>query len=422
MWASVTPTRPTPMITKCAMPLSLGHPGRGRTGRGGQSVRDGLPWGAVQSIRRALRRALVGKPVHNERFGDAVLPKRTALPVFSADASPRWPTPPTRSSSPSRSRGPPPWRSRRGSGLARGGGAHRGVAAYRQNVRAYPSGGGDYEMRRRTSASAPGWGWRGPAGRLRPHGGGVDRHGCPVHRHRAPRAAGRGRCSPSASSSCRAAQPARCPGVGPRHCGARLLLHGVDRRDRRRGRRPWLTGSLRTAERPPTTLSLSPASTGARRARGRLPGAARLLLGAAALTGVEAIATASPRSASPARNAAATLAAARAASRLHARRGARAGATHRGRSSGTRRRSCISTAPPARTSAGPGDRAVAKTVFGGFPSIFDRRAAVGRADLCSPPTPRSPASPCWRPSWPGTASCPGSCTPGATGSRSPTAS
>jgi hypothetical protein len=49
-------------------------------------VRDGLPWGAVQSIPRALRRALVGKPIHNERFSDAVLPKRTALPVFSADA------------------------------------------------------------------------------------------------------------------------------------------------------------------------------------------------------------------------------------------------------------------------------------------------------------------------------------------------
>ena len=40
----------------------------------------------MQSIARAVRRALVGKPFHDERFTDAVLPKRTALPVFSADA------------------------------------------------------------------------------------------------------------------------------------------------------------------------------------------------------------------------------------------------------------------------------------------------------------------------------------------------
>ena len=109
-------------------------------------MRDGLPWGAVQSIPRALRRALVGKPIHNERFSDAVLPKRTALPVFSADALSSVAYAPdeiilTLALAGTTAVAVSPW-----VGLAVLVVLTVVITAYRQNVRAYPSGGGDYEI------------------------------------------------------------------------------------------------------------------------------------------------------------------------------------------------------------------------------------------------------------------------------------
>ncbi|MFW6187654.1 MAG: APC family permease, partial [Actinomycetota bacterium] len=100
----------------------------------------------MQSIPRALRRAVVGKPLSNERLDDAVLPKRTALPVFSADALSSVAYAPdeiilTLALAGTTAVAVSPW-----VGLAVLVVLAVVLAAYRQNVRAYPSGGGDYEI------------------------------------------------------------------------------------------------------------------------------------------------------------------------------------------------------------------------------------------------------------------------------------
>ena len=93
-----------------------------------------------------VKRLLVGRPVHNERLGHTLLPKKIALPVFASDAlsSVAYATQEILLV------------------LAAGGLAFMAytpwialavgllmlvvVASYRQNVHAYPSGGGDYEV------------------------------------------------------------------------------------------------------------------------------------------------------------------------------------------------------------------------------------------------------------------------------------
>jgi amino acid transporter len=95
---------------------------------------------------QAAKRLLVGRPVQSERLGHTLLPKKIALPVFASDAlsSVAYATQEILLV------------------LAAGGLAVIGyapwvavavallilvvVASYRQNVHAYPSGGGDYEV------------------------------------------------------------------------------------------------------------------------------------------------------------------------------------------------------------------------------------------------------------------------------------
>ena len=100
----------------------------------------------MQSIPRALRRAVVGKPLSNERLDDAVLPKRKALPVFSADALSSVAYAPDEiilmlalAGTTAVAVSPWVW-------LAVLVVLAVVIAAYRQNVRAYPSGGVDYEI------------------------------------------------------------------------------------------------------------------------------------------------------------------------------------------------------------------------------------------------------------------------------------
>ncbi|HST72202.1 APC family permease [Kocuria rosea] len=100
----------------------------------------------MQSIPRALRRALVGKPIHNERLGDAVLPKRTALPVFSADALSSVAYAPDEIILTLALAGTTAVAVSPLVGLAVLVVLAVVITAYRQNVRAYPSGGGDYEI------------------------------------------------------------------------------------------------------------------------------------------------------------------------------------------------------------------------------------------------------------------------------------
>ncbi|MEO8328512.1 MAG: amino acid permease, partial [Candidatus Nanopelagicales bacterium] len=100
----------------------------------------------MASLRSAFKRALVGRPQSSAKLGETLLPKRIALPVFASDAlsSNAYATQEILLV------------------LSIGGAAYLSytpwvalgvvlvffvvVASYRQNVHAYPSGGGDYEV------------------------------------------------------------------------------------------------------------------------------------------------------------------------------------------------------------------------------------------------------------------------------------
>ncbi len=101
----------------------------------------------MSNLTRALKRAIVGRAIRSDRFGETLLPKRIALPVFASDAL--------------SSVAYAPDEILLTLGLAGGAFAMTRswqiaaavvavllivVASYRQNVRAYPSGGGDYEV------------------------------------------------------------------------------------------------------------------------------------------------------------------------------------------------------------------------------------------------------------------------------------
>ncbi|KAA9393452.1 APC family permease [Kocuria coralli] len=88
----------------------------------------------------------MGRPLHNERFAETALPKRTGLPVFSADALSSVAYAPdeivlTLALAGVAAVTISPW-----VGLAVVLVTAVVVAAYRQNLRVYPSGGGDYEI------------------------------------------------------------------------------------------------------------------------------------------------------------------------------------------------------------------------------------------------------------------------------------
>ena len=95
---------------------------------------------------RALRTALVGRPYHNERYEDTALSKRAGLPVFSADSLSSVAYAPdeivlTLALAGASAVLLSPW-----VGLAVVVVTVIIVLAYRQNLRAYPSGQGDYEI------------------------------------------------------------------------------------------------------------------------------------------------------------------------------------------------------------------------------------------------------------------------------------
>lgn len=98
--------------------------------------------GAVNGVKRLL----VGRPVRSERLGETLLPKRIALPVFASDALSSVAYAPdeillTLAAAGLTSYALSPW-----VGVAVVFVMLIVVASYRQNVHAYPSGGGDYEV------------------------------------------------------------------------------------------------------------------------------------------------------------------------------------------------------------------------------------------------------------------------------------
>ncbi len=98
------------------------------------------------SLTDALKRLLVGRPVHSERLSETLLPKRIALPVFASDALSSVAYAPDEIFLTLAIAGTAAYTFSPLIGLAVAFVMTVVVLSYRQNVHAYPSGGGDYEV------------------------------------------------------------------------------------------------------------------------------------------------------------------------------------------------------------------------------------------------------------------------------------
>ncbi|SEB88589.1 Amino acid transporter [Rhodococcus koreensis] len=101
---------------------------------------------AVSKLSTATKRLLLGRPFRSDKLGHTLLPKRIALPVFASDAMSSVAYAPEEiflvlSVAGISAYAYTPW-----IGLAVAAVMAVVVASYRQNVHAYPSGGGDYEV------------------------------------------------------------------------------------------------------------------------------------------------------------------------------------------------------------------------------------------------------------------------------------
>src|SRR5918911_4165864 len=101
---------------------------------------------SVLSLTDAVKRLLVGRPVHSERLSETLLPKRIALPVFASDALSSVAYAPDEIFLTLALAGVAAYTASPWIGLAVVFVLVIVVASYRQNVHAYPSGGGDYEV------------------------------------------------------------------------------------------------------------------------------------------------------------------------------------------------------------------------------------------------------------------------------------
>lgn len=106
----------------------------------------GLPLALVSKLSTAARRLLIGRPFRSDRLSHTLLPKRIALPVFASDALSSVAYAPEQvflmlSVAGVSAYVLTPW-----IGLAVAAVMLVVVASYRQNVHAYPSGGGDFEV------------------------------------------------------------------------------------------------------------------------------------------------------------------------------------------------------------------------------------------------------------------------------------
>ena len=177
--ARVEPTRPHPMITMCTLVLRRASacarcaPARTVHRRAAATLprerrprtrAHGLPRGPYPSVvanpTSVLKRLLLGRPFRSDRLQHTLLPKRIALPVFASDALSSVAYAPdeillTLSIAGAAAYVYSPWVA-----LAVVVVMLTVVASYRQNVHAYPSGGGDYEVAtRQPRARGTGWGW-----------------------------------------------------------------------------------------------------------------------------------------------------------------------------------------------------------------------------------------------------------------------
>lgn len=109
-------------------------------------MRLGIPLALVSKLSTVARRLVLGQPFRSDRLSHTLLPKRIALPVFASDALSSVAYAPEEiflvlSVAGLAASSMAPW-----IGLAVAGVMLVVIASYRQNVHAYPSGGGDYEV------------------------------------------------------------------------------------------------------------------------------------------------------------------------------------------------------------------------------------------------------------------------------------
>jgi amino acid transporter len=109
-------------------------------------TRLGLLLALVSKLSTAARRLVLGRPFRSDKLGHTLLPKRIALPVFASDALSSVAYAPEEiflvlSVAGMSAVAMAPW-----IGMAVGFVMLVVIASYRQNVHAYPSGGGDYEV------------------------------------------------------------------------------------------------------------------------------------------------------------------------------------------------------------------------------------------------------------------------------------
>ena len=106
----------------------------------------GLPLALVSKLSTAARRLLIGRPFRSDRLSHTLLPKRIALPVFASDALSSVAYAPEEIFLMLSVGGLSAYALSPLIGLAVAAVMLVVVASYRQNVHAYPSGGGDYEV------------------------------------------------------------------------------------------------------------------------------------------------------------------------------------------------------------------------------------------------------------------------------------
>src|SRR4051812_15880183 len=142
--ASVEPTRPQPMITTCTrqtLPQRVGPSATSRTMSGGRGLT--LPLVGVGDV---SKRILLGRKLRSTQLGETLLPKRIALPVFASDALSSVAYAPDEIFIMLSAAGVTAYAWSWKIGIAVAIVMLTVVASYRQNVHAYPSGGGDYEV------------------------------------------------------------------------------------------------------------------------------------------------------------------------------------------------------------------------------------------------------------------------------------
>ena len=118
----------------------------GRPGRPGEGEAYDWPVPTVKDLSVGAKRLILGRPFRSDTVGDTLLPKRIALPVFASDAMSSVAYAPEEiflvlSVAGLSALSFTPW-----AGVAVALVMVVVVASYRQNVHAYPSGGGDYEV------------------------------------------------------------------------------------------------------------------------------------------------------------------------------------------------------------------------------------------------------------------------------------